>query len=133
MNLILISTIEQPNIWLKKDSINFTIGLMNEHGIHLAESLVVSIVDKIIYNEFFLIIWQIIGTIYPGLMLTSAVLYHVMNFLHISIDVRNVCVFLAPLFSSLTTIVTFFLTRELKVVSFYSTFIFTFFSSNHFF
>ncbi|EFX84969.1 hypothetical protein DAPPUDRAFT_300830 [Daphnia pulex] len=54
------------------------------------------------------------GTIYPGLMLTSAVLYHVMNFLHISIDVRNVCVFLAPLFSSLTTIVTFFLTRELK-------------------
>jgi hypothetical protein len=53
MNLILISTIEQPNIWLKKDSINFTIGLMNEHGIHLAESLVVSFVDKIIYNDFF--------------------------------------------------------------------------------
>jgi hypothetical protein len=53
MNLILISTIEQPNIWLKKDSINFTIGLMNEHGIHLAESLVVSSVDKIIYNDFF--------------------------------------------------------------------------------
>ncbi len=52
-------------------------------------------------------------------MLTSAVLYHVMNFLHISIDVRNVCVFLAPLFSSLTTIVTFFLTRELKVLLFY--------------
>lgn len=49
-------------------------------------------------------------------MLTSAVLYHVMNFLHVSIDVRNVCVFLAPLFSSLTTIVTFFLTRELKVL-----------------
>ena len=56
-----------------------------------------------------------LGTIYPGLMLTSAVLYHVMNFLHISIDVRNVCVFLAPLFSSLTTIVTFLLTKELKV------------------
>ena len=53
-------------------------------------------------------------------MLTSAVLYHVMNFLHISIDVRNVCVFLAPLFSSLTTIVTFFLTRELKVVSLFN-------------
>ncbi|XP_072176036.1 dolichyl-diphosphooligosaccharide--protein glycosyltransferase subunit STT3A-like [Diadema setosum] len=54
------------------------------------------------------------GTIYPGLMLTSAVIYHVMNFLHISIDVRNVCVFLAPLFSSLTTIVTYHLTKELK-------------------
>lgn len=59
---------------------------------------------------------KFLGTIYPGLMLTSAVLYHVMNFLHVSIDVRNVCVFLAPLFSSLTTIVTFFLTRELKVL-----------------
>lgn len=69
---------------------------------------------------FLIILFLIIGTIYPGLMLTSAVLYHVMNFLHISIDVRNVCVFLAPLFSSLTTIVTFFLTRELKVWLFYS-------------
>ena len=48
-------------------------------------------------------------------MLTSAALYHVMNWLHVSIDVRNVCVFLAPLFSSLTTIVTFLLTKELKV------------------
>jgi len=54
------------------------------------------------------------GTIYPGLMVTSAALYHMMNWLHISIDVRNVCVFLAPLFSSLTTIVTYLLTKELK-------------------
>lgn len=54
------------------------------------------------------------GTIYPGLMLTASILYHAMNFLHISIDVRNVCVFLAPLFSSFTTIVTYLLTKELK-------------------
>ncbi|XP_046560987.1 dolichyl-diphosphooligosaccharide--protein glycosyltransferase subunit STT3A [Haliotis rubra] len=54
------------------------------------------------------------GTIYPGLMLTSAILYHALNFLHITIDVRNVCVFLAPLFSSFTTIVTYLLTKELK-------------------
>ncbi|XP_067666152.1 dolichyl-diphosphooligosaccharide--protein glycosyltransferase subunit STT3A [Haliotis asinina] len=54
------------------------------------------------------------GTIYPGLMLTSAILYHILNFLHITIDVRNVCVFLAPLFSSFTTIVTYLLTKELK-------------------
>ena len=47
-------------------------------------------------------------------MVTSAALYHLMNWLHISIDVRNVCVFLAPLFSSLTTIVTYLLTKELK-------------------
>lgn len=54
------------------------------------------------------------GTIYPGLMVTSAVIYHVLHFLHITIDIRNVCVFLAPLFSSLTTLVTYQLTKELK-------------------
>jgi len=54
------------------------------------------------------------GTIYPGLMVTSAALYHVLNFLNITIDIRNVCVFLAPLFSSFTTIITFIFTKELK-------------------
>lgn len=57
------------------------------------------------------------GTIYPGLMVTSAVLYHVMNFFHITIEVRNVCVYLAPLFSSFTSLVTFNLTKELKDTS----------------
>ena len=55
------------------------------------------------------------GTIYPGLMVTSAVLYHLMHFLHITIEIRNVCVFLAPFFSSLTVMVTYGLTKELKV------------------
>ncbi|XP_076349853.1 catalytic subunit 3A of the oligosaccharyltransferase complex isoform X2 [Tachypleus tridentatus] len=54
------------------------------------------------------------GTIYPGLMITSATIYRVLRFVNIPIDVRNVCVFLAPLFSSLTTIVTYLLTKELK-------------------
>uniref|UniRef100_A0A8C4ELJ0 Dolichyl-diphosphooligosaccharide--protein glycosyltransferase subunit STT3A n=1 Tax=Dicentrarchus labrax TaxID=13489 RepID=A0A8C4ELJ0_DICLA len=54
------------------------------------------------------------GTIYPGLMITSAVLYHVLHFFHITIDIRNVCVFLAPLFSSFTAIVTYHFTKELK-------------------
>ncbi|WAR17562.1 STT3A-like protein [Mya arenaria] len=44
------------------------------------------------------------GTIYPGLMLTSAILYHLAWFLNITIEIRNVCVFLAPLFSSLTVL-----------------------------
>ncbi|CAH1247930.1 dolichyl-diphosphooligosaccharide--protein glycosyltransferase subunit STT3A [Branchiostoma lanceolatum] len=57
------------------------------------------------------------GTIYPGLMVTSATLYHVLHFFNITIDIRNVCVFLAPLFSSLTTLVTYHLTKELKDVS----------------
>ena len=55
------------------------------------------------------------GTIYPGLMVTSAALYHTLRWFHITIDIRNVCVFLAPLFSSFTVIVTYLLTKELKV------------------
>lgn len=51
---------------------------------------------------------------HAGLMVTSAFLYHIMHFLNVTIDIRNVCVFLAPLFSSLTTLVTYHLTRELK-------------------
>lgn len=54
------------------------------------------------------------GTIYPGLMVTSATIYHILQFLNLSIDIRNVCVFLAPLFSSLTTVITYLLTKELR-------------------
>jgi dolichyl-diphosphooligosaccharide--protein glycosyltransferase len=53
------------------------------------------------------------GTIYPGLMATSAVLYNALHYINITIDIRNVCVFLAPLFSSLTVMSTYALTREL--------------------
>ncbi|GAB0098774.1 dolichyl-diphosphooligosaccharide--protein glycosyltransferase subunit STT3A [Sergentomyia squamirostris] len=53
------------------------------------------------------------GTIYPGLMITSAFLYRMMWLLNITMDIRNVCVFLAPFFSSLTTIVTYLLTKEI--------------------
>lgn len=56
-----------------------------------------------------------LGTIYPGLMVTSAVLYHIAWLVNVTIDIRNVCVFLAPFFSSLTTIVTYLLTKELRV------------------
>jgi len=55
------------------------------------------------------------GTIYPGLMLTSAALYRLMWLLNVTIDIRNVCVFLAPFFSSLTTLVTYALTKEIHV------------------
>lgn len=55
------------------------------------------------------------GTIYPGLMVTSAALYRISWLLNITLDIRNICVFLAPLFSSLTTIITYLLTKELKV------------------
>ncbi|KAJ6221720.1 hypothetical protein RDWZM_000265 [Blomia tropicalis] len=54
------------------------------------------------------------GTIYPGLMVTSAVLFNLLEMLTFPIHIRNVCVFLAPLFSSFTTIVTYLLTKELS-------------------
>ncbi|KAF8563694.1 hypothetical protein P879_08078 [Paragonimus westermani] len=57
------------------------------------------------------------GTIYPGLMLTSSLLYYILSGLHVTVDIRNICVFLAPLFSSLTTLVTFLLTKEVKDTS----------------
>ena len=44
---------------------------------------------------------------------TSSVLHFLVNFVNVTLDVRNVCVFLAPLFSSLTTFVTYALTKEL--------------------
>jgi len=39
------------------------------------------------------------GTIYPGLMATAAALHSILNTLNISINVRNMCVFLAPIFA----------------------------------
>lgn len=54
------------------------------------------------------------GTIYPGLMVTSAAFYHVANFFNVTIHIREVCVFLAPVFSSFTVMVTYLLTKELR-------------------
>lgn len=48
-------------------------------------------------------------------MITSAALYHLSWLLNITLDIRTICVFLAPLFSSFTTIITYLLTKELKV------------------
>ena len=42
------------------------------------------------------------GTLYPGLMVTSGVIYHILRFLTVPVDIRNICVLLAPAFSGLT-------------------------------
>ena len=52
------------------------------------------------------------GTIYPGLMLTAALLHWFLNFFHITVNIRNVCVFLAPLFSANAAIASYLLTEE---------------------
>jgi dolichyl-diphosphooligosaccharide--protein glycosyltransferase len=53
------------------------------------------------------------GTVYPGLMVTSGTIHYFLSLLNIPIHIRDICVFLAPLFSGLTAISTYFLTKEL--------------------
>eukprot|EP00823_Brevimastigomonas_motovehiculus_P002182 TRINITY_DN1371_c0_g1_i1.p1 TRINITY_DN1371_c0_g1~~TRINITY_DN1371_c0_g1_i1.p1 ORF type:complete len:766 (+),score=186.20 TRINITY_DN1371_c0_g1_i1:55-2298(+) len=54
------------------------------------------------------------GTVYPGLMNTAAVIFHLLNsVLRFTVDIRNVCVMLAPFFASLTCVATYLLTSEI--------------------
>jgi dolichyl-diphosphooligosaccharide--protein glycosyltransferase len=47
-------------------------------------------------------------------MVTSGVIYHILRFLTIPVDIRNVCVLLAPGFSGLTALAMYFLTCEMS-------------------
>jgi len=53
------------------------------------------------------------GTVYPGLMITSGSIHYILSLLNIPVHIRDICVFLAPVFSGLTAIATYFLTREI--------------------
>ncbi|KAE8141430.1 Oligosaccharyl transferase STT3 subunit-domain-containing protein [Aspergillus pseudotamarii] len=55
------------------------------------------------------------GTLYPGLMVTSGVIYHILRFLTIPVDIRNICVLLAPAFSGLTAFAMYLLTCEMSI------------------
>ena len=52
------------------------------------------------------------GTVYPGLMVTAAAVYWVLHFFNFTVEIRNVCVLLAPWFASNTTVITYLLTKE---------------------
>jgi len=52
------------------------------------------------------------GTIYPGIMATAASAKWTLDFLSFPMDIRNVCVFLAPVFSGFTAISTYFFAKE---------------------
>uniref|UniRef100_I2CR01 dolichyl-diphosphooligosaccharide--protein glycotransferase n=2 Tax=Nannochloropsis gaditana TaxID=72520 RepID=I2CR01_NANGC len=52
------------------------------------------------------------GTIYPGLMFTAAVMYWVLNFFNVTVNIREVCVFCAPIFAGNTAIASYLLTTE---------------------
>lgn len=54
------------------------------------------------------------GTLYPGLMVTSGVIWHGLRKLLLPVDIRNICVLLAPAFSGLTAYFTYCLTAEMK-------------------
>jgi dolichyl-diphosphooligosaccharide--protein glycosyltransferase len=54
------------------------------------------------------------GTIYPGLMATAAVVFWLLNAVNITVNIRNVCVLLAPWFASNTAMATYFFAKEIK-------------------
>lgn len=55
------------------------------------------------------------GTLYPGLMVSSGVVWHILkDWFKMPVDIRNVCVLFAPAFSGVTAIFTYLLTKEMK-------------------
>jgi len=51
-------------------------------------------------------------TVYFGLLYTASVIYWVLNAVNISINIRNACVYVGPLFAGLTAVSTYFFTNE---------------------
>jgi dolichyl-diphosphooligosaccharide---protein glycosyltransferase len=52
------------------------------------------------------------GTLYPGLMWTAASLHNFLHLLNLPVDIRNVCVLLAPFMAGNTTIAVYLLAKE---------------------
>eukprot|EP01104_Vermistella_antarctica_P005962 TRINITY_DN16701_c0_g1_i1.p1 TRINITY_DN16701_c0_g1~~TRINITY_DN16701_c0_g1_i1.p1 ORF type:complete len:714 (-),score=194.32 TRINITY_DN16701_c0_g1_i1:220-2361(-) len=57
------------------------------------------------------------GTVYPGLMMTAASVYWILNYLNITIQIRNVCVLLAPWFASNTAMAAYLFGKEVRDTS----------------
>ncbi|KAL3234806.1 Dolichyl-diphosphooligosaccharide--protein glycosyltransferase subunit STT3 [Nakaseomyces bracarensis] len=54
------------------------------------------------------------GTLYPGLMTTSAFVWHALRKIGLPIDIRNICVLFAPGFAGITAWATYHFTKEIK-------------------
>lgn len=52
------------------------------------------------------------GTVYPGIMYTAAFMYHVLHFIGLKVNIREVCVLTAPIFSAFTALSAYALTRQ---------------------
>lgn len=57
------------------------------------------------------------GTLYPGLMVTSGTIWHLLRKVGLPVDIRNICVLLAPAFSGLTAYATYLFTKEMASTS----------------
>ena len=54
------------------------------------------------------------GTVFPGLMVTSGTLYNILHFFNIPVNIRDICVMLAPIFSVLTVLAAYLFTSVMK-------------------
>ncbi|EIE25593.1 STT3 subunit of Oligosaccharyl transferase [Coccomyxa subellipsoidea C-169] len=54
------------------------------------------------------------GTVYPGLIWTAGVIFKVLHALNIPINVQEVCVFTAPLFSAFCSLAAYLLVKEIR-------------------
>ncbi|KAH3704660.1 hypothetical protein DPMN_079719, partial [Dreissena polymorpha] len=53
------------------------------------------------------------GTVYPGLMVTSGSIHWFLHLLNIPVHIRDICVFLAPIFSGMTAVSVYLFTKEI--------------------
>ncbi|SPJ10915.1 oligosaccharyl transferase STT3 subunit, putative [Plasmodium sp. DRC-Itaito] len=52
-------------------------------------------------------------TLFPGLMITSFLFYKICHLFGILVSMRNICIYIGPIFSFFTCIISYFLTREI--------------------
>lgn len=69
------------------------------------------------WNWFDVASWYPLGrvvgqTLYPGLMTTAYIMYRALHLIGFYIDIKDVCVFTAPVFSGATALAAYLLTKE---------------------
>ena len=109
-----------PSTWSTKAFTTFSIGSMNKPGelrllcwLGWLFARVCACVTFCVETRYPL--GRIIGgTVYPGIMMTAAFAHWVLHAINITIKIRNICVFTAPVFSAFTAMATYLFTSELR-------------------
>src|SRR5689334_8386722 len=107
-NSILGLTSEQRSIWSRKGFTNSITGSMRCHGIHMVV-ISVGLYIQVGFNKTHSMAF--INKLGSGLMWTAALVYKLMHALNLPVDIRNVCVLLAPWMAGNTSIVAYLLTK----------------------